>query len=271
MNIVALQWQAIWQDSSANLALLKQSIDRLMNPSQIVAQNKPDVIVLPEIFHGGFSMQPSYFAESIEGDVSQCLMRLAQQYQCNIVAGVAQKTVRSNCQGKQVTYYNTALAFDKTGQNIGRYIKQKPFSFAQEQAVYEPGYKPQIIQINNEPFALFVCYDLRFPELFRQVAKKVKGIIVIANWPAQRQMHWEVLLKARAIENQCFMIGVNRIGQDGNNLDYLGGSMVISPLGEVIAYANETADILWANIDLKQTNQIRHQFPFLDDMTDGFK
>lgn len=270
MNIVALQWSAIWQDTTANLALLNQSIERLMNKNQTAAQNKPDVIVLPEIFHGGFSMQPSYFAESIEGEVSQTLINLAQQYQCTIVAGVAQKTVRSNCQGKQVTYYNTALAFDKTGQNIGRYIKQKLFSFAQEQLVYEPGYKPQIIHINNEPFALFICYDLRFPELFRQVAKNVKGIIVMANWPAERQMHWETLLKARAIENQCFIIGVNRIGQDGNGLNYLGGSMVISPLGEEIAYANETDESLLASIDIKQTNQIRQQFPFLDDMSDDF-
>lgn len=266
MNIVALQWSPVWQDSKANLALLNQSIERLLNQSQTSAQNKPDVIVLPEIFHAGFSMQPSYFAESIEGEVSQNLAVLAQKFQCNIVAGVAQKTMRSNCQGKQVTYYNTALAFDKTGQNIGRYIKQKPFSFAKEQAVYEPGFKPQIIEINNEFFALFVCYDLRFPELFRQVAKEVKGIIVIANWPAQRQMHWEALLKARAIENQCFIIGVNRIGQDGNGLNYLGGSMVISPLGEVVAYADESDDILLASIDIKQTNQVRKELPFLDDL-----
>lgn len=261
MNIVALQWDCIWLDSTANLIELEAKITTLFQSNE-----KIDLLILPELFHGGFSMQPESFAESVDGEVSQTLAGLAKQYAVTIIAGVAQKQVRRNCYGQQAKFYNRALAFDSDGQQIAAYTKQKLFSYANEHQIYIAGHQPEIVDINGSPFALFICYDLRFPELFRHVAQQVKGIIVIANWPESRQNHWESLIKARAIENQCFVIGVNRIGQDGNGLNYMGGSMVISPLGEVLAYGNSEQEFIAASIELEQAKKVRKQFPFLEDM-----
>ena len=260
MNIVALQWNSIWQDNSANLNKLQADLSSLFQINK-----KVDLIILPETFHSGFSMQPKQYAESVEGDVSQALSGLAKKYSVSIVAGVAQKQVRAGCGGQEIKFYNRALAFDCEGQEIGCYSKQKLFSFANEEQFFKAGHKPEIIQLNGEPFALFICYDLRFPELFREVASQVKGMIIIANWPQSRQQHWETLLKARAIENQCFMIGVNRIGQDGNGLNYIGGSMVVSPLGEVMAYGEPHQEFLTVTIEPEQADKVREQFPFLAD------
>ncbi|MDX1352171.1 MAG: nitrilase-related carbon-nitrogen hydrolase [Thiomicrorhabdus sp.] len=260
MNIVALQWNATWLNSQANLEALTSKLAELFS-----ANKQLDLIILPETFHAGFSMQPEQYAESVDGEVSQVLAGLAKKYRVAIVAGVAQKQVRRNCHGQEAKFYNRALAFDADGQQIGVYTKQKLFSYANEQLSFSAGHQPTVITLNGEPFALFICYDLRFPELFREVASQVKGMIVIANWPESRQQHWETLLKARAIENQCFVMGVNRIGQDGNGLNYIGGSMVVSPIGEVLAYGNATQEWIETSLQIEQVNHVRTQFPFLAD------
>jgi len=254
-----MQFDSVWENTVANL-------ETLQTKYAMLSKERCDLVVLPELFHAGFSMQPEIFSESIEGEVSQALVDLAKQNSINIVAGVAQRKVRSNCDGKQVNFFNTALAFNSKGEQIGFYAKQKLFSYANEDKRYTVGYKPEIIHISGEPFALFICYDLRFPELFREVANKVKGFIVLANWPTTRQTHWEALLKARAIENQCFVIGVNRIGQDGNGLQYSGGSNVISPQGELLLYADKHTELSVVEIDLKEVDEVRKQYPFLKDM-----
>ncbi|MEA1988192.1 MAG: nitrilase-related carbon-nitrogen hydrolase [Pseudomonadota bacterium] len=262
MNILVMQWNAIWQETKANLNKFEKELPNQLNQ----LSDNIDLVVLPEIFHAGFSMNPELFSESAEGEVSQTLASLAKQNSINIVAGVAQRKVRSNCDGKQVNFFNTALTFNSKGEQTGSYAKQKLFSYACEDKTYTAGYKPEIIHISGEPFALFICYDLRFPELFREVANKVKGFIVLANWPEARQAHWEALLKARAIENQCFVIGVNRIGQDGNGLHYGGGSSVISPQGELLLYADKNTEVSVVEINLQEVGEVRKQFPFLKDM-----
>ncbi|BCN92910.1 carbon-nitrogen hydrolase [Thiomicrorhabdus immobilis] len=259
LKLGIIQFDAVWQNTPVNLQHLKNSL---------VKQDwsTMDVLLLPEIFHAGFAMQPQLFAESIDGLVSQCLADLAMEYSVTIVAGVAQRRVRADCTGQQLSFFNNALVFDKSGEQTASYTKQTLFSYANEQQVYQAGHKSKIVEINGQPFGLFICYDLRFPELFRKIAKQVKGMIVLANWPESRQNHWESLLKARAIENQCFVIGVNRIGQDGNGLIYAGGSCVISPLGEVLAYADAEQTWLTGEIELQQVDEVREQFPFLEDM-----
>ena len=262
MKVLVMQWNAIWQDTKANLNKIEEKLPNLLNQSH----DNIDLVVLPEIFHAGFSMQPELFAESIEGEVSQTLANLAKENSVNIVAGVAQRKVRSHCDGQQVSFFNTALAFNAKGEQVGSYAKQKLFSYASENKTYTAGYKPEIIHISGEPFALFICYDLRFPELFREVANQVKGFIVLANWPETRQAHWEALLKARAIENQCFVIGVNRIGQDGTSLHYSGGSSVLSPQGELLLYMEKKTKFSAVEINLHEVDEVRKQFPFLKDI-----
>jgi len=260
MKVLGLQFNSVWQDSSTNLAVLKSEFEKQVDDSI-------DLVVLPETFHAGFSMQPHTFAESVDGVISQALSHLAKQYHVNIVAGVAQKQIRNQCGGQKIRFYNRALAFDREGQQIGSYTKRKLFSFAGEDKAFEVGAKAEILDIDGHAFALFICYDLRFPELFRELAKKVKGVILIANWPDSRQEHWETLLRARAIENQCFVIGVNRIGKDENGLGYQGGSSIYSPLGELIVYGQKDESSILADIDLCSVDLVRQKFPFLEDMT----
>lgn len=260
MKVGLVQFDSVWQDSYANI----EKLTEILQASQ--CSKNFDLLVLPETFHAGFSMNPSTFAESLEGEISQALSKLAKTYEVNLVAGVAQKQIRQNCEGQRAQYFNRALCFNSQGDVTGSYSKQKLFSYAGENQVFQAGFKPKVIQINGQPFALFICYDLRFPELFREVAREVKGFIIIANWPSSRQVHWETLLKARAIENQCFVIAVNRIGKDDNGLSYAGGSMVVSPLGEVLAYGEPQQTMIEAQIDTNEVEEVRKQFPFLDDM-----
>lgn len=261
MNIAAIQFNSVWQDSVSNLEKLNHQMESLFTNASY------DLVVLPETFHAGFSMQPQYFAESVEGDISQALSQLAKKYSVNIIAGVAQKQVRAGCHGQEVRYFNRGLVFNRQGENIATYTKQKLFSFAGEDKAFVPGHINKTVEIDGELFALLVCYDLRFPELFRPLAKQIKGFIVIANWPYSRQIHWEQLLQARAIENQCFVVGVNRIGKDDNGLSYAGGSSVVNPLGERVAYATSQQEFLSCEIDLNEVTEVRNRFPFLQDMT----
>jgi predicted amidohydrolase len=120
--------------------------------------------------------------------------------------------------------------------------------------------------IDGLPSSIFICYDLRFPEVFRKVAKQVQAIFVIANWPSERVEHWNALLKARAIENQCFIIGVNRTGIDGNGIHYSGSSCVIDPTGSFICSGGESEEYLVSDFDSAQVSKVRAQFPFLRDM-----
>lgn len=254
MNIVGLQWNPVWQDTQANLQALNSVLVSLFEKTD----SDIDVVVLPEVFLSGFSMQPSLFAEELGGAAIQTLKSYAQLYNCYLIAGVATQA------NEQV--FNSALVISPLGELLANYQKQKLFSYADEDKSYEAGKTPVIFKINETNCAIFVCYDLRFPELFRQVAKDVEVMFVIASWPESRQNHWEALLKVRAIENQCFIVGVNRIGTDGNNWQYAGGSMIVSPLGEQLAYGGKTDQQINAIIEPEETLQVRQQFPFLADM-----
>lgn len=266
MKVMAIQWRASWESTTVDIDKLENIIEQFISDNGNLLEDQCDLLVLPETFNSGFSMRPETYAESVDGEISQLLSGLAKRYQMNIVAGVAQKQVRRNCDGQALKFYNRALAFNRQGEQIGSYTKQKLFSFANEHDAFQAGHKSEVIEIDGEPFALMICYDLRFPELFREIADQVKGVIVIANWPDSRQLHWETLLQARAIENQCFVIGVNRIGKDENSLNYIGGSAVFSPLGEKLAYGEADQQAIVAGLDLQQVEKVRAQFPFLKDM-----
>ncbi len=259
MKIASLQWSGVWEDSSSNIVFLNTQL------SEIMAQKGPkvEVVVLPELFHSGFSMHPELFTPTA-GDLLTGLAKLAGQFGIYIIAGVAEAEV----DGEDIIFRNSAWVFNPSGQRSARYIKQMPFSYADEQAIYEPGDQSSVFDVNGVTCSLFICYDLRFPELFRKVAREVEVIFVIANWPESRQSHWETLLKARAIENQCFIVGVNRVGRDGNDLNYIGGSMVINPLGEVLSYGKAADEVVITEIETLQVQQVRKRFPFLQDMQD---
>ncbi|MBF0328231.1 MAG: carbon-nitrogen family hydrolase [Nitrospirae bacterium] len=253
MKIALAQMNIAWEDKAANLARAVELIES-------ASSRGCDVIAFPEMFNSGFSMNHSAFAEEGLGETSALLSESAKKYGIYVIAGYA---IKSPYEEKA---RNMAFIFDKKGLLTATYTKMRPFSFASEDKHYIAGEHTALFDIDNTPSSVFICYDLRFPELFRQVAREIQIIFVIASWPASRKEHWLTLLKARAIENQCFIIGVNRTGSDNNGIEYSGASIVISPSGDVLCLGNEKDELLFCEINTDETAQVRSRFPFLDDM-----
>jgi len=253
MKIASIQMDISWQDKQKNFAKAQIFIE------QAFAENC-SLIVFPEMFNSGFSMDSNAIAEPCGGETFKLLSRLAKQNQINIIAGFAEVAADKT--------ENIAVFISKTGELLSRYVKNYPYTPSGENKVYEKGNQQVVFNLENTPASMFICYDLRFPELFRKVAKQVEIIFVIASWPVTRQDHWETLLKARAIENQCFIVGVNRIGRDGNKLQYGGGSHVYSPLGDDLSRGGSTQEFIVTELDITLVSKTRKLLPFLDDIKD---
>ena len=219
MKIALIQMDTAWESKTANYARAEKFFKK-------AAQEACDIIVFPEMFDTGFSMNISALSEDEKGETARVLSGLAKKYGLNVIAGFAAKTP-----GRKKAK-NLAVVFDRSGSVIANYAKMRPFSFADEDKYFSAGNSSVVFSIEGVPASVFICYDLRFPEIFREVAREVRMIFVLANWPDTRKDHWETLLKARAIENQCFVIGVNRTGKDGNGIRYSGASHVYGPTGK---------------------------------------
>jgi len=252
MKIACIQLDSVWQNETAN-------IEKLESYRTSLKRDGVDVVVLPELFHSGFSMATELIQQDRTGLIYSALAQLAKTLQTYVIAGVALKYDSNKA-------LNTALVFDRKGTEQACYIKNHAFSLGNEEQHYQASNQQVIFNIDETPCSVFICYDLRFPELFRKVAKQTELVFVIANWPASRQLHWNTLLQARAIENQSFVVGVNRIGQDGNGLLYEGGSCVISPLGETVSLMDANTQYQVTEINEQETLQVRQRFPFLSDM-----
>ncbi len=251
MKVASVQLNSRWEDRQYNLMRAKKFV-------QQAQQDRCDLVIFPEMFGSGFSMNSANIAEPADGPTCKQLTELARQHEINIIAGLVEK----NHMGHQ----NIALTIDRTGQIQGKYIKNYPFSHAGEHLYYEAGNEQIVCQIDGVSLSTFICYDLRFPELFRKVVKDVSLMVVIASWPEVRQEHWLSLLKARAIENQCVVIGVNRTGEDGNGLTYVGGSQVINPLGQILSVADAKTEYQLTELDMSVVQRTRSQLPFLQDI-----
>jgi predicted amidohydrolase len=161
---------------------------------------------------------------------------------------------------------NAAIVADPSGAIVAVYRKQKLFAFAGEHEHYAPGDARVVVTIDGIRIAPLVCYDLRFPELFRAVAREVDAFVLVANWPAARRLHWDTLARARAIENQAYVVAVNRVGS-GGNIAYDGGSAAWDPWGEPAPEARTPSGIRLATIEPGKVADIRGRYPFLDDLS----
>jgi predicted amidohydrolase len=159
---------------------------------------------------------------------------------------------------------NVSLAVDRRGEDLALYAKIHQIALLGETGSYEPGERPVLFDLDGMPATCLVCYDLRFPELFRAVVDRCEIIFVIASWPSERQMHWDVLLQARAIESQCFIVGVNRVGE-GGGLTFKGGSAIIDPFGNVLARGGHGEALVMAEIQPDSVVEVRSAMPFLKD------
>lgn len=226
-------------------------------------KEKTEVVVLPEMFSTGFSMKPKKLAETMEGETVQWMKRIAKEKKIILTGSVIIE--------EEGNYYNRLIWMLPNGQ-CGVYDKRHRFAYAGEDEHYAAGNKRLIASVKGWKINLMVCYDLRFPVWARQQsnadAPEYDIIIYVANWPERRIHAWKTLLQARAIENQCYVIGVNRTGEDGNAIHYSGESMIVDPLGEILYTKKEVEDILTLTLNKTHLDTVREKFPFLKDADD---
>lgn len=253
MKVIGIQFDIAWENKAANF---EKARNLLLKASP--AENS--LVVLPEMFATGFSMNAAAIAESPGGETERFLANLAREHRVYLVAGAARR-------GRDGKVRNKALTFSPAGELISFYAKMHPFTPGGEAEHYIAGEHPTAFRWNDCMVSPFVCYDLRFPEIFREVvaAHRPELFAVIANWPEKRIQHWVRLLQARAIENQAYVIGVNRMGQDPS-YTYGGRSVIVDPQGEILADAGGREDFIQAELDLASLRKYRAGLPFLADL-----
>lgn len=227
---------------------------------------KTEVVILPEMFSTGFSMNPASLAETMDGETLQWMKRVSHENSIILTGSVIIE--------EEEKFYNRLIWMLPNGQ-YGHYDKRHLFAYAGENEKYHAGNKRLIASVKGWKVNLQVCYDLRFPVWARQ-APHFSGVrdegsveydvlIYVANWPERRSHAWKTLLCARAIENQCYVIGVNRVGTDGNNIYHSGNSLVIDPLGQVLYHMADEEDISTITLQKDKLEEMREKFPFWKD------
>jgi len=250
MHVACCQFDIVWEDKPANYAKVEASIAKAALPPGTL-------LLLPEMFATGFSMNAQAIAEGIDGPTARYMANLAARHGIYVLGGV----VIAADHGQSPR--NEALLFDPSGRLLSRYAKMQLFTLAGESVHYQPGDERGSFLLGDCPCQIAICYDLRFPEVFRSTPTP-QVVAVIANWPVTRASHWPMLLQARAIENQAYVIGLNRCGTDPL-WKYSGRSQIISPHGDVIADAMEGEGVIRAELNLDALRDYRRAFPALAD------
>lgn len=251
MLVGVCQTDIFFEDVRYNLIAVQDYIAKC-------AKQGAKLALFPEFAFTGETLEPKKIFEVYSDiDIVSEMSKLACRYGIAVGFGYI-----SNEDGY---FSNRYAVVDKSGKILSDYSKIHPFSFLGEDRVYEPGECVVTYEIEGVRLSSFICYDLRFPEIFRAVAKDVDAIIVAANWPAQRSSHWRILLQARALENQCSVIGINRVGNDDSSI-YMGDSMLVNPMGEIVDVMDDNAGIMLIEVNPEETKNFREKFPALADM-----
>ncbi|WP_099468292.1 carbon-nitrogen family hydrolase [Konateibacter massiliensis] len=250
MKIGLAQTDIIWENKEANYNKAELFIKE-------AAASGIEYLLFPEMSFTGFSMNTDKIGEmSAKKTTIEQFSSFSRKYKLYLGIGYVEKRENNSL--------NRFAVIDPSGKVIADYAKIHPFSYGEESLYYVGGEEIQYATIENMMTAPFICYDLRFPEIFQQASKTAQLITVAANWPKERRAHWLALLKARAIENQCYIAGVNRVGQ-GNGVEYSGDSLIISPYGEVLAELGNEEGIISAEIDQAVAEEYRRHFKLKKD------
>ncbi len=254
-HILALQTNIVWENKEAN----HHAWERLLN------QAKPQpgmLVVLPEMAAVGFSLNLEATVDSSHASSEAFCKRLAAQWKVHLICGLVRGAGGNLAD-------NQAVVFGPDGFESARYTKMQLFALGGEAQVHTPGKEIVVTEINGIKTALFVCYDLRFPELFREAVRQgAELFVVIACWPTKRADHWTTLLRARAIENQAWVVGVNRAGSDPNH-SYPGRSLIVDCHGVVQADAGSEEGFIFGEMQIEEQRQWRKDFPALNDRRFG--
>jgi omega-amidase len=283
LTITTIQSNLQWEDKNANLQLFEEKIGQLQ---------RTEVVILPEMFSTGFSMQAAALAEKMDGPTVSWMKRLAAEKKIILTGSLIIE--------EEGHYYNRLVWMLPNGQ-FGYYDKRHLFGYGHEDQHYTPGHKRLIASVKGWKLNLLVCYDLRFPVWSRQkpakaelsdlVASELEArdlplaapqetdlvepahvltpeydvLVYVANWPERRNHAWKTLLQARAIENQCYVVGVNRVGTDGMGLQYSGDSMIVDAMGTVLYTKADEEDVFTITLQKESLEETRSKLPFLKD------
>jgi predicted amidohydrolase len=247
MKIALIQTSLIWENPTENRSHLAQKITGFMEDV--------DLIVLPEMFSSGFTMNPKAVAETMQGETVSWLQHLAKAKNCAITGSLV---IEENA-----NFYNRLVFVFPTGE-INTYDKKHLFSLAGENEFYAAGKEKLVLEYKGYKICPLICYDLRFPVFSRNV-ENYDVLLYVANWPKPRVNAWDILLKARSVENMCYTIGVNRIGKDHNHHEYVGHTQVIDFMGEYVLEPQEADAVFIVELNKAKLLQTRRKLAFLND------
>ena len=250
MKIAAVQHDIVWEDRDANFERLAPQIGRAVGAGA-------ELVLLTETFSTGFSMTPG-IGEAEGGPSARFLAGQAAEHGV-WVAGTCPETAP----GEELPYNSFVLA--GPDGTIHRYRKLHPFTHAGEHERFRAGEKPVTVEVGGLRVTPFVCYDLRFADVFWKAAPETDVYLVPANWPSPRRLHWQTLLQARAIENQAYVVGCNRVGTAGDSTEHAGDSRIVSPMGELLATAAAVETVVLADVDPAEVAATRDRLRFLPD------
>lgn len=259
LTITLVQTHLHWEDKAANRSMLEE---------KIMGIDKTELVILPEMFTTGFSMNPAQLAETMEGESVLWMKKLAAKKRVIITGSLI---IEEND-----NFYNRMIWMLPNG-TYGYYDKRHLFAYAGEDQHYTAGNKRLVASVKGWRVLLLVCYDLRFPVWSRQAYHNLNDagqpleydlLIYVANWPDKRRHAWNTLLQARAIENQCFVAGVNRVGTDANGHLYAGDSLVADPLGTILYHKKDAEDIHTITLQKDVLENNRQRLPFWKDGDD---
>ena len=253
LTITLIQTNLHWENKAANLLMLEQKIKAI--------EERTEIVVLPEMFSTGFSMNNLLLAEDMNGETVTWMKRIAAENKIILTGSIIIK--------ENENFYNRLIWMLPNGE-YGVYDKRHLFGFGNETEHYSAGNKRLIASVKGWKINLQICYDLRFPVWARQnptdkSEAEYDVLIYVANWPERRSHAWKTLLCARGIENQCYVLGVNRVGDDGNNIYHSGNSMVVDPAGAVLYHKADDEDIFTITLEKENLVETRNKFPFLKD------
>lgn len=244
ITVTLVQTELFWKDIQANLAMFDTWFESV--------PDETDLVVLPEMFTTGFSMNASVLAQIMDGPAVKWMRETSRQKQTDVVGSMI---IREGGE-----YFNRLLWARPEGELL-KYDKRHLFRMAGEEKIYRAGKKLLTVTLGGWKIRPFVCYDLRFPVWTRNIDNAYDAVIFVANWPAARSAHWQKLLTARAIENQAYVIGVNRVGTDGDGRTFSGDSAVIDPKGEVLVQMHHAPGTYTVRLSAGALTTCRESFP----------
>ncbi|NCD71998.1 amidohydrolase [Mucilaginibacter agri] len=248
LKITVFQGHLFWENVEKNLQNIGLRLAGI--------REKTDLIILPEMFNTGFTMNAEKLAEPMYGKTMQWMQETAQKFGAVITGSLI------IAEGGH--YYNRLIWMRPDG-TYAQYDKRHLFTMAKEQETYTAGREKLIVELNGWKICPVICYDLRFPVWLRNVDTAYDLMIIVANWPEKRSLHWRTLIPARAIENLAYVIGVNRVGYDGNEVYHSGDSTCIDPSGNVLYYKRDEEDVYTFTVSGDEVTRARRYFPFLKD------